>query len=168
MASTAAPFLNVPIAPVTDSRPSGKMITDQRWRSMPFNVSRYGRAPPPRGIGKALTETSANAASHLRLKIESAAATTTDRWRYLGGSASTMTAPSSALQWLATKIAPPCSTWKASRLLTFRWQNELSPGKRSVFCSTARVRRSALVLDQDPAAVVVTLTRAGCSRACGE
>ena len=40
IASTAAPFRKVPMAPVTESRPSGKMTTDHRSRSIPFKVSR--------------------------------------------------------------------------------------------------------------------------------
>src|SRR5712691_2115549 len=81
MARMAAPFLKVPMLPVRDNVPSGKMTTDQRWARCSFNRSNAGRAPPARGIGNVLINSWVRTASHLRLKIESAAATTKARKR---------------------------------------------------------------------------------------
>src|SRR5438876_8463 len=58
-----------------------------------------------------------------------------------------MTAPSSALQWLAMKMAPPCSFMNRSRWLTDSLAKLFRPGKSSVFCRIARVRRQGLALD---------------------
>ena len=93
--------------PVRDNVPSGKITTDQRWARCCFNRSRAGRAPPARGIGKVLINSWVRIASHLRLKIESAAATTKARNRKRLGSACSITTASSALLWLETKTAPP-------------------------------------------------------------
>src|SRR6266567_1967105 len=56
-----------------------------------------------------------------------------------------MTAPSRALEWLAMKMAPPFSSLMWSRPSTFRRQKVLRPGNSRLDCSTARVRRKALV-----------------------
>src|SRR5713226_6393225 len=58
-----------------------------------------------------------------------------------------MTAPSSALQWLAMKMAPPWRCMKRSRWLTDSLAKLFRPGKSSVFCRMARVRRQGLALD---------------------
>src|SRR5438046_8828215 len=73
-----------------------------------------------------------------------------------------MTAPSSALQWLAMKMAPPCSFMNRSRWLTDSLAKLFRPGKSSAFCRIARVRRQGLALDhwsRPEVAVAVTLER---------
>src|SRR3979411_3514862 len=95
----AAPFLKVPMLPVRDSVPSGKITTDQRWARWSFNRSNAGRAPPARGIGNVLINSWVRTASHLRLKIESAAATTKARKRKRLGRACSQHTPPRALAW---------------------------------------------------------------------
>src|SRR5213080_4820491 len=80
-------LLKVPMFPVRDSVPSGKITTDQPWPRCSLRRSSAGRAPPDRGMGKVLINSSVSIASHFRLKIESAAATTKARKRNRLGSA---------------------------------------------------------------------------------
>src|SRR5207248_6497430 len=145
MARIAPPLRKAPIAPVAVRRPSGKMITDQLSRSRSFRYSRCCLAPPPRGIGKASTVTCARRASHLRLKIESAAATTTERCLYRGGRASARTTASRALTWFATKTAGPVRSRSSSRSRTLSRQKLDRAGNSRLDCSAARIRRIPFV-----------------------
>src|SRR3984893_3735760 len=141
MARIAAPFLKVPMLPVRDSVPSGKMTTDQRWARCSFNRSSAGRAPPARGIGNVLINSCVRAPSHLRLKIESAAATTKALKRKRAGSAWSMTTASSALLWLETKTATPLIDLTRYRSMTVRGEKAPISGKIRKVCSTARAPR---------------------------
>src|ERR1700737_2587979 len=141
MARMAAPFLNVPMLPVRERVPSGKITTDQPWVRCSFRRSRAGRAPPARGIGKGLINSCVRIASHLRLKIESAAATTKARNRKRLGSACSITTASSALLWLETKTAPPLIDLTRYRSMTVRGEKAPISGKIRKVCSTARAPR---------------------------
>src|SRR5438445_1392352 len=145
MARIAPPLRKAPIAPVAVRRPSGKIITDPLSRSRSFRYSRCCLAPPPRGIGKAATATCARRASHLRLKIESAAATTTERCLYRGGRASARTTASRALTWFATKTAGPVRSRSSSRSRTLSRQKLDRAGNSRLDCSAARIRRIPFV-----------------------
>src|ERR1700694_4450947 len=141
MARIAAPFLNVPMLPVRDNVPSGKMTTDQPWARCSFKRSNAGRAPPARGIGKVLIRSWVRAPSHLRLKIESAAATTKALKRKRAGSACSITTASRALLWLETKTTPPLSDLTRYRSITVRGEKAPISGKIRKVCSTARAPR---------------------------
>ena len=137
----AAPFLKVPMFPVRDRVPSGKITTDH-WRARcRFNRSRAGRAPPARGIGKVLINSCVRAPSHLRLKIESAAATTKARNRKRLGRACNITTASRALLWLDTKTAPPLTALTRYRSMMVSGEKAPISGKIRKVCSTARAVR---------------------------
>src|ERR1700730_3888299 len=141
IARIAAPFLKVPILPVRDSVPSGKITTDQRCARCCFSRSRAGRAPPARGIGKVLINSSVSIASHLRLKIESAAATTKARNRKRLGRACSITTASRALLWLETKTTPPLRDLTRYRSMIVSGEKAPISGKIKKVCMTARTRR---------------------------
>src|ERR1700686_3670481 len=141
MARMAAPFLKVPMLPVRDRVPSGKMTTDQRWARCSFNRSSAGRAPPARGIGNVLINSCVRAPSHLRLKIESAAATTKALNRKRAGSAWSITTASRALLWLETKTAPPLRDLTRYRSMIVSGEKAPISGKIKNVFMTARTRR---------------------------
>src|SRR6202022_1774825 len=96
---------------------------------------------PPRGIGKVLSTSCVRTASHLRLKIESAAATTKALNRKRLGSACSITTASRALLWLETKTAPPLTDFTRYRSMTVRGEKAPISGKIRKVCSTARTPR---------------------------
>src|SRR5205823_5913327 len=82
---------------------------------------------------------------HLRLKIESAAATTTERGLYRGRSAAARTTASRALTWFATKTAGPVRSRSSSRSRTLSRQKLDRAGNSRLDCSAARIRRIPFV-----------------------
>src|SRR5207249_1519128 len=108
-----------------------------------------GRAPPARGMGKVLIKSSVSIASHFRLKIESAAATTNARKRNLLGSACNMTTASTSLLWLETKIAPPLMGLTRYRSITVRGEKAPINGKMMKVCRMARAPRTVRARGQD-------------------
>src|SRR5438128_3434389 len=149
MARMAAPFLKVPMLPVRDSVPSGKITTDQPWPRCSLRRSSAGRAPPARGMGKVLISSSVSIASHLCLKMESAAATTNARKRNRLGSACNMTTASRALLWLETKMAPPLIALTRYRSITVSGEKEPINGKMMKVCRSARAPRTVRARGQD-------------------
>src|SRR2546428_7062859 len=149
MARMAAPFLKVPILPVRGGVPAGKITTDQPWLRCSLRRSSAGRAPPARGMGKVLIKSSVSIASHFRLKIESAAATTNARKRKRLGSACNITTASSALLWLETKIAPPLMVLTRYRSITVRGEKAPINGKMRKVCRMARAPRTVRARGQD-------------------
>src|SRR2546428_10020393 len=149
MARMAAPFLKVPILPVRGGVPAGKITTDQPWLRCSLRRSSAGRAPPARGMGKVLIKSSVSIASHFRLKIESAAATTNARKRKRLGSACNITTASSALLWLETKIAPPLMVLTRYRSITVRGEKAHINGKMMKVCRMARAPRTVRARGQD-------------------
>src|SRR5205807_1725469 len=135
--------------PVRDSVPSGKITTDQPWLRCSLRRSSAGRAPPARGMGKVLIRSSVSIASHFRLKIESAAATTNARKRNRLGSACNMTTASSALLWLETKIAPPLMVLTRYRSITVKGEKAPINGKMMKVCRMARAPRTVRARGQD-------------------
>ena len=100
-------------------------------------------------MGKVLIKSSVSIASHFRLKIESAAATTNARKRNRLGSACNMTTASSALLWLETKIAPPLMVLTRYRSITVKGEKAPINGKMMKVCRMARAPRTVRARGQD-------------------